>query len=71
LQRLQRVAVSWFAVTAPLLNYHAFSDLRSEMNNRFGAIERRLDVIEADFKEFFRVQSMHAAELRGSRTRRA
>jgi hypothetical protein len=51
------------AVTALLLNYRGFADLRSEMNARFGGVERRLDVIEGDLKEFFKALNRHDIEL--------
>jgi hypothetical protein len=43
------------AVTAPVLNHRGFADLRCEMNVRLGALERRLDVLESDLKELYKV----------------
>lgn len=51
------------AVTALLLNYRGFADLRSEMNARFGGVERRLEVIEGDLKEFFKALTRHDTDL--------
>ena len=51
------------AITALVLNHRGFSDLRSEMNHRLAAIERGLDVIEADQKEFFKVLARHDTEI--------
>ncbi|HXJ91821.1 MAG TPA: hypothetical protein VMT20_02940 [Terriglobia bacterium] len=50
------------AVVALVLNHRGFGDLRSEMNARFGGVEKRLDliehrmdVLEGDLKEFNKV----------------
>jgi hypothetical protein len=43
------------AVTALLLNYRGFSSI----DGRFISVERRLDIIQNDLKEFFKAQADH------------
>ncbi len=50
------------AVTALVLNYRGFASidarfasLEASVNSRFASIERRLDLIQADIKEFYRL----------------
>ncbi len=47
------------AITALLLNYRGFQAIDA----RFASVERRLELIETDLREFFRVQSMHATDI--------
>ena len=47
------------AVTALLLNYRAFSSI----DGRFASIERRLELIEADLKEFFKMLARHDTDI--------
>ena len=58
------------ALTALVLNHRGFADLRSEISVRFVAlekrlelIERRLDVMEADVKEFNRITSRQDTDI--------
>jgi hypothetical protein len=46
---------SLVAITALLLNYCGFASI----DGRFASIERRLDVIQADIREFYRLLSEH------------
>ena len=46
-------------ITALLLNYHGFNLL----GKRFDSLERRLEVLEGDYKNFYREQSDHANDI--------
>jgi len=52
------------AITALLSNYRGFASidarfasLESAMNNRFASVEQRLNIMQADLKEFYKVQA--------------
>jgi hypothetical protein len=47
------------AVTALLLNYRAFNSI----GGKFASIERRLELIEADLKEFFKMLARHDTDI--------
>jgi hypothetical protein len=58
------------AITALLLNYRGFDaidkrfvSLEQRFEQRFASIERRLDLIEADLKEFFRLLARHETDI--------
>ena len=57
-------------ISALVLNSRGFTMIDSRINDllrsidvRFGGVERRLDVIEADLKRFFEVQALHDADI--------
>src|SRR5205085_4744717 len=57
------------AVTALLLNYRGFASidgrfaaLESSINGRIASLERRLEVIERDIKEFYKLLGIHDTE---------
>ena len=65
------------AITALLLNYRVFDQIdkrfeqidkrftsfEERFDQRFAEIERRLELIEADLKEFFKVLARHDTEI--------
>jgi len=59
------------AITALILNYRGFAAIDSRfaalegsINSRFASIERRLEVIEADIKQFYRMLAWLPSEAR-------
>jgi len=46
-------------VTALLLNYRGFASIDS----RFAALDHRLEIIERDLKDFYRLQAEHDKEI--------
>jgi hypothetical protein len=51
------------AIVALMLNHRGFGLLERQLGARIDSIERRLDRIEADYKEFFRILSEHERRL--------